>query len=386
MNLRKTVDDIRAGVVRSAARRNGQTGSQDQFAQLREEFHRLVLSYEQLCSIRNAVGRMPPSPKTLRAKASSILIRIVQRMLFWYTPQIHRFHNATAAVAENVCASIEKQIAAMQRLSGEIAEVRSEMRLRGSAGALSSAAGRAAAHDSDPCFDHVRFAFQNKLRGTPQDRQESLRQHLSGLDGLAPPVPAGVWLDIGCGRGDWIGVAGAAGHEVIGLEDNRLAVAHCASVGLHATFCDPLDYLRQTPDDEFAVISAMHVLNRFSARYTAELIRESARALKPGGVFLVESLNPSSLAAAAEGAWSDLDSVRPVPVSAAEFLLEYYGLAVVLHRDIESCPEERRLPFPELDFIRQLNAELYSPAAYVLFARSRKAADMDSSAFQAQPV
>ena len=130
MNLQKVVHDIRGRVIREAGQRATQAPADRALLPVSDEIARLRFLYEQLFAIRNSVGRMPPSPKTLRAKTGTILIRVVQRMLFWYTPQIQRFHNATTEVAENVCSAMETQTAALQRLFTEVGEIRSEVRVR----------------------------------------------------------------------------------------------------------------------------------------------------------------------------------------------------------------------------------------------------------------
>lgn len=37
------------------------------------------------------VGQTPPEPPTLRGRLGSRLVKLVQRLLFWYTPQIVHF-------------------------------------------------------------------------------------------------------------------------------------------------------------------------------------------------------------------------------------------------------------------------------------------------------
>jgi SAM-dependent methyltransferase len=386
MNLRQTVNGIRAGVVRSRAQRGSQIGPEAALGPLHSQITKLVLSYEQLCCLRNAVGRMPSSPNTMRAKVGSVLVRVVQRMLFWYTPQIQRFQNATAMVAENVCSCMEAQLAATQRLFGELAGVRSEMRLHGVGGPVSPLPREAAQSSGDLCFEHLQFSLQNRMRGTEEECELRLRDHLAAIDSLTPPIPDGAWLDIGCGRGDWLGIVACAGHEAIGLDDNRAAVAHCTGSGLKAMAGDPLAYLRRAPDAHYAVISVLHALDRYSFRYASELIRESVRALKPDGVFLLESANPGSLIGEAEGAWRDPGQQRSPSASTIGFLLEYFGLHTIVQFDLDAFPEERRLPFGELDFIKQLNSQLYGPRAYAMLARRpRGVADSREDGTQDQP-
>ena len=58
---------------------------------------------EMLYRVRRAeklVGRLPAQPPGFRARIGAVLVRLVQRMLFWYTPQITAFHNVVAEFAD----------------------------------------------------------------------------------------------------------------------------------------------------------------------------------------------------------------------------------------------------------------------------------------------
>jgi SAM-dependent methyltransferase len=368
MNLRKTVDEIRGRVVREAVRQAVSNGAGGVLLPVHDEIARLVLSYQQLYSLRDVVGRMPLSPKSLRARVGGMAVRVVQRMLFWYTPQIHRFHNATIAVAEHVCAAMEEQLAASRRLYAEMAEVRSEMRVRGTE-AVPLIDFVSGAPPRDPGFDHYLFALRNRVMAAPDERALDARKHLSVIESFTPALSAGAWLDIGCGSGDWLRAVQSNGRDAAGVEDNLAALAHCRAQNLPVTDADPLVFLRHAADSGYALISAFHTLDRYPARYGWELVREAVRALKPGGIFILESYNPGSLLASSEDVWYDPTVLRPLPAFTAQFLLEYFGLEMVLQRALDSAPEEPAIPDTELEFVRRLNSHLYGSRAYAMIAR-----------------
>src|SRR6266852_1744429 len=86
-----------------------------------------------LSSISDSVGRMPPGPNTRRARLGSYLIRLIQRALFWYTPQIVRFQNEVAHAMTTSCSLFEmqrQQIGAQQHeiriLKGELLRIRGQ--------------------------------------------------------------------------------------------------------------------------------------------------------------------------------------------------------------------------------------------------------------------
>ena len=196
-----------------------------------------------------------------------------------------------------------------------------------------------------------------------------MRDYVAAIDSLAPPAPSGPWLDLACGRGDWLRVARAAGREAFSLENNAAALGHCTSAGLNVVGADPIAYLRNSTRSSFAVISAFHLLNRYPARQAFELIRASVCALKPGGILILESTNPASMLSGAHEAWFDPTHLRPLPAFTAEFLLEYFGLRVILQKTLNAVPEEHHLPFAQLDLVRQLNSLIYGPRTYALMAR-----------------
>jgi hypothetical protein len=80
-----------------------------------------LIEHARRCSA--AIGEQPPQPPTLRARMSAILVRLVRRMLFWYTPQITDFHNAMlrameeqVAALESVSTRLNARLASLERL------------------------------------------------------------------------------------------------------------------------------------------------------------------------------------------------------------------------------------------------------------------------------
>ncbi len=132
-------------------------------------------------------------------------------MLFWYTPQIQRFHNATTALAENVCSAMEKQTAALQGLYREVGELRSEMWVRSAPMPTNSIPDCAASAVYEAGFDHFLLALRNRVLGPEAKREAELQEYVAAIDSLAPPIPAGPWLDLACGRGDWLKTVRSAG-------------------------------------------------------------------------------------------------------------------------------------------------------------------------------
>jgi hypothetical protein len=70
-------------------------------------------------AVRNGAtkaGEAPPSPHTLRARAGGVLVGLVRRALFWYTPQLHVFHL-------QVSSALDEQMRVNRALSDDLREL-----------------------------------------------------------------------------------------------------------------------------------------------------------------------------------------------------------------------------------------------------------------------
>ena len=74
------------------------------------------------------VGRLPPEPPTLRGRIGGRLIKLVQRMLFWYTPQIVHFQYSALRVMEEQARILERDERRIRQLEGELGEERAQNR------------------------------------------------------------------------------------------------------------------------------------------------------------------------------------------------------------------------------------------------------------------
>jgi O-antigen chain-terminating methyltransferase len=365
MNPKEVVNQIRARVIREEARRSA-TAPDSALDPLRERIKRLRISCEKLYELRNSVGRMPPSPETRRAQIGARAVRMVQRLLFWYSPQVNRVHDANTVVADNVCLALEEQEAALERLSAELSRICAETRLRAGVERVRPPDSSLVASSSG--FDAFALAMECDLR-TSGHRHHHCQQYMDMIETQVPPVPPGVWLDVASGNGDWLAAVKAAGHACAGIDGNASAVAHAQALGLPVEHADALTYLRGCPDSQFAVIALVRVAGRLPMPSLFALVREAVRTLKPGGTILLESPDPASALAACQDCWAEASFVRPLPVATAEYLLQYFGLRISARHFLDAYSNEEVLPFSELEFVRRLNEALYGPRAYALLAQ-----------------
>jgi O-antigen chain-terminating methyltransferase len=119
--------------------------SSGQLAELRSAIAALTASYA-------LVGQTPPEPPTFRGRMGARLVKLVQRLLFWYTPQIVHFQysalmafesalrafEAALQASESAQQTFEEQARSVKRLETELPRERRDRQ-----GAVAAAMSRA---------------------------------------------------------------------------------------------------------------------------------------------------------------------------------------------------------------------------------------------------
>jgi SAM-dependent methyltransferase len=341
------------------------------------DLSRLNSAYNAAYSARGLVGNVPQLPNTFHGQVAKLLVAIGQRILFWYTPQIRQFNEATTAVLNRICE--DHKFRSFLAMSDRIEKLEREVRaLKVTRSAEPSPAEPAEPRqaprvpsDRAP-IDAKNFFFelQGQFQSSVQADTNRLEMYRSVIGNLDPRLPAGTWLDIGCGRGSWLRLARDGGYQAVGVDSNHAAIQRCQESGFDVTECDALEFLQSADDQSFAVVSAFHVLEHCPFEYCLNLVQQTARTLKPGGVLLVETPHPGNLLMAAEQFWIDPTHHRPIPLPLMEFLFEFCGLGVVHRFEVNPRPESEHLPFRELELANRLNLLLYGPQDYAVMGRS----------------
>jgi hypothetical protein len=70
------------------------------------------------------VGQLPPEPPTFRGRLGAGLVKVVQRMLFWYTPQIVHFQYSALRALEQQAQILERDERRIRQLEVELGEER----------------------------------------------------------------------------------------------------------------------------------------------------------------------------------------------------------------------------------------------------------------------
>lgn len=216
-----------------------------------------------------------------------------------------------------------------------------------------AAPSMAAAPAGIPQLDYSRFA--ERFRGSEEyvrGNQEIYRQYFEGCSNV---------LDIGCGRGEFLGMMAELKVPARGIDLGEDSVRQCRDKGLTAEVADLFEFLPAQPEEEFDGIFCSQVVEHLQPAVLPDLVRLCASRLQKGGILAIETPNPECLAIFATHFYLDPTHTRPVPHELLAFYMEEAGLSVVqLHRlspPEETIPEIGELPenfkkrfFGSLDF------------------------------------
>jgi SAM-dependent methyltransferase len=258
--------------------------------------------------------------------------------------------------------------ARLEAVGEEVRAVRGALEAKAPTKAVAEAATRAAE-------DSAYVAFEGFFRGERDEIRARLADYVPHFRGLAPVV------DLGCGRGEFLELLRAEGIEAYGVEGNLHVVQEDVARGLQVAHGDLLQFLAARADGSCGGVFAAQVAEHLPPPVLTEMLKHAYRVLRPGGVMLLETVNPRSVIAVIEVFNRDLTHQRPLHPDTLSFLASAAGFTEVrveLRSPVDPASTLQPVPVEGLpesaaqvlnENVARLNAFLYGPQDYALIAR-----------------
>jgi SAM-dependent methyltransferase len=225
----------------------------------------------------------------------------------------------------------------------------------------------------DPSLDHnldgLYVAFEEAFRGNRADIKNRQREYLPYLQNAGIGSPEMAILDIGCGRGEWLELLRETGLQARGVDRNRAMAAICRELGLNVEEKEALECLRELPDASLGAITASHVVEQVPFPYMIGMIDEAVRALKPGGLLILETPNPQNIQVGTHTFYLDPTHRNPLPPAMLKFFVEARGFSAVQILPLHPYPEEASVVTRNSELTRRFNASFYGPQDYAVIGR-----------------
>lgn len=256
-------------------------------------------------------------------------------------------------------AQVQGRLAALQFVLSDLSR-----RLDHILGQTAPPAQPSAASDITPSpgfemFKHQFYrALEDRYRGAESEIARRLKVYLPEVEAAVMRAETKPILDLGCGRGEWLGLLDARGLDAWGVDMNPAQIESAQARGLDAREGDVMSTLAAQPDNSFAVITAHHLIEHLPFDTVAWIAREALRVLAPGGILLFETPNTRNVLVGATTFHTDPTHLKPMPEQVMGVLLETAGYHPVVTRGLNA--HER---YEEFRAMPDMNDEL----AFLLF-------------------
>lgn len=221
---------------------------------------------------------------------------------------------------------------------------------------------------SDARVDRLYEDFEREFRGSFEEISARVAVYLEPL--RATSESGAPVLDVGSGRGEWLDVLRGAGIEARGVDVNSEFVNSSTARGLDVELMDAFAYLQGVATASLGTVTAFHLVEHLDIRRLVELVDQAARVLRPGGLLILETPNPTNLNVGASSFFRDPTHRRPVHPDFLTFLVRECGFASAelryLHPEDAGTLDEH--PGALGDLSDQVRWALLGPQDYAVIA------------------
>ncbi len=232
-------------------------------------------------------------------------------------------------------------------------------------------------------YEELYEDLEDTFRGSREHVMDMAKEYVDDVKAFPGRAPV---VDVGCGRGEWLEVLRDADVDAYGVDVNEVVVERCRARGLDVRSADALVHLRELPEGSVGAITSFHVVEHLSLDTLVQLIDAALVALKPGGLLIFETPNPTNINVGAASFYLDPTHLKPLHPQFSEFLVLSRGFAEAEVRFLHPEDAPRLAPAdlagddPERAqaVVNRLNWAMFGPLDYAIIAR--KAGGIDRSA------
>lgn len=181
---------------------------------------------------------------------------------------------------------------------------------------------------SDPTDEALYRGFAESAGGS----EEVIRQHrelfIPVTREAAVATKGMPIVDVGCGRGEFLGLMRIAGVEAFGVDTSECLGERLREEGHRVQTEDAVTFLESTPDRSLGGVVCFNVVEHMDSFYFLRFLRLTARKVAPGGCVILGTSNPECPFEMGVF-WLDLTHVRPYHHATCACYLSQLGFGSV---------------------------------------------------------
>jgi O-antigen chain-terminating methyltransferase len=218
--------------------------------------------------------------------------------------------------------------------------------------------------------------FEDRFRGSQDEIRSRLEDYVPLFSSASDVV------DVGCGRGELLGLLRQGGVTARGVDTNEGMVQLCRARGLDVEQGDALDFLERQPDRTLGGLAAIQVVEHLEPAYLVRFLETAYHKLRDGAPLVLETINPACWMAFFETYIRDVTHRQPLHPDTLRFLVQASGFKSVdvrfrapvhdgdrLDRIADADAALASVARVVNDHADKLNSRLFSSMDYAVVAR-----------------
>lgn len=132
--------------------------------------------------------------------------------------------------------------------------------------------------------------FEAAFRGSSERVQALVRPYVDILSKCDRVI------ELGCGRGELLQLLAEVGVNTVGIDADSGMLERARAFGFEVVQSDLMDYIMSAPDASVDGIISVEVIEHLDPGSLTQLLSHARRLLRPGGLLILETVNPHNLA------------------------------------------------------------------------------------------
>ena len=234
---------------------------------------------------------------------------------------------------------------------------------------ISSSQIKAMLAEEDHAMDAMYAEFEDIFRGTREDIMQRQSVYIpivreAGAGEKSTPI-----VDLGCGRGEWLELLRDSGLGARGVDLNRIFVQRCRDLSLEVVERDAIAYLRDAKRNSLGAVTSFHLIEHLPHKSLIAMLDSTFRALRPGGLVILETPNPRNLQVGSCNFYLDPTHRNPLPPDLMKYVVEARGFVNVVIKELHPYSAEHLATDGPAKINEILNRFLFSSQDYAVIGR-----------------